>query len=237
MEKQYKVLMLCFPASGHFNPFVCYGAELAKNKNVKVIMYSHQKNRQVIEAGNIEFREANFDLPMNQISVNEARNHLPIHKILGLFIEATDELLPELVRCVHEEEIDLIVYDFMTVYAKWLLKYLKARYEKGELKRPPPKALMFGPSLLHQKGVYPNSFEEKFLPKPKLTLGFILKMIVFFFKYAFFCYKYGLPIENPATLIFYSKETLNICCVIPEFQPRSHLFPQNIKFVGNCACK
>ena len=227
--------MLCFPASGHINPFVCYGSELAKNKNIKLIMYCNKQFQNMIEAANIEFRNIDVEYPSDKISVSELRNQMPIHKVLGAFMETIDLMLPEFIRCIEEENIDLIIYDFMSVHAKWLLKYLRIQYEKGKLKRPPPKALMFGPSLLHQKGIYPNSYEQRFLPNPKISLGFLYNMIVFFIKYSLFCFKYHLPIENPINLLFYTKEELNIVCIVPEFQPRAHLYPKNVKFVGNCA--
>ena len=237
MEKQYKVLMLCFPASGHFNPFICYGAELAKNQNVKVIMYNNKQNQKLIESANIEFREADVDLPTNMVSVKELRKDLPIHKLLGFFIDATEKLLPELIRCVQEEGIDLIVYDFMTVYAKWLMKRLRIMQKKGELKKPLPKALTFLPSLAQEKGIYPNSFEEHLIPKPRFSLKLAFNLFLFFIKYISFCFRQGLKVENPFELIFEQREPLTICCVAPEFQPRSHLFPKGTKFVGNCAGK
>ena len=237
MEKEIKVLMICFPAVGHLTPLVCYGAELAKNKNVKVIMHNSKLHKKLIESANIEFREVDIYDAINDFTIHELRVEMPIYKILGFYMEACEKIMPELIRCVQEEDIDLIVYDFMTVYAKWFMKRLRAMHQKGELKKPVPKALTFMPSLVHEKGIYPNSFEEKFMIKPQVTLKFAFNMFIFFFKYMWFCRRNQLPVENILDLIFNQKEPLTICCVVPEFQPRSHMFSSGIKFVGNCAGK
>ena len=165
------------------------------------------------------------------------RKSLPIHKMLYSFMESTEKALPELVRCVREDNIDLIIYDSMTVHAKWLMRHLESKYQRGELKKPPPKAMTFVPTLLHEKGVYPNSFEEQLLPKPTFSFKLMFNMLIFFVRYIFFCRRISVPVLNPFHLVFYAKEPFIICCVVPELQPRYQLFPKSIKFVGNCACK
>ena len=237
MEKQYKVLMLCFPASGHLNPFLCYGSELLKNKNVKAIMYGNKEHQKMIEGAGIEFREADIDIPSSLFSIKELRKEFPLHKMLNFFMDSADKLIGELVRCVKEEEIDLVVYDQMTIYAKWLLKHLQVKYEKGELNRPLPKAITFMPSMVQEKNVYPNSFEKQLYPKPIFTLKIAFNILIFMVRYIAFCFRYSLKVENPFELIFMQKAPLTICCVAPEFQPRSHTFPSSVKFVGQCAGK
>ena len=139
---------------------------------------------------------------------------------------------------VQEEEIDLIIYDFLTVYAKWLVRYLDIQHEKGRLSRSPPKRIMCSPSFMQEKDVFPNEHEKKFQIMPKLSLRLLLGLLLFYIRYFFFCRKYELNFwENLFNLAFHSKEEFNLCFVVPELHPRAHLFPKNVKFIGSCAGK
>ena len=136
--KEHKVLMLCIPLAGHFYPFACFAGELAKRKNLKIIMYGNKEFQPMVERTNVEFRNVDVDNWSENIDALEFRNNFPIHKLLYSYMRAAEKIMPELIRCVQEDEIDLIIYDFMTVYAKWFLKFLRTQHDRGELKRPLP---------------------------------------------------------------------------------------------------
>ena len=122
-SREYKVLMLCIPAVGHLNPFVSLANGLAKHKNLKIIMYGNREHQELIESANVEFRNLELKFQNDPKVVREMRTSFPIDKLMNFFLSSAESALPELIRCVQEEEIDLIVYDFMTVYAKWLVRY------------------------------------------------------------------------------------------------------------------
>lgn len=228
--------MLCIPAMGHLNPFVSLASGLAKHKNLKIIMYGNMEHKELIESANVEFRNLEIKTENDPKVVREWRKSFPIDKLMSYFLDSAENVLPELIRCVQEEEIDLIIYDFVTVYAKWLVRYLDIQHEKGRLSRPPPKRIMCSASFMQEQGVYPNQHEMRYQIMPKFSVSLLIGLLIFYIRYFFFCRKYEIKFsENLFNLAFLGKERLNLCYVVPELQPRAHLFPKNVKFIGSCA--
>jgi hypothetical protein len=60
-------------------------------------------------------------------------------------------------------------------------------------------------------------------------------MPAFSLRYISFCNRLGIEVVNPIKFAYETSEELNICSLIPELQPRSHLFPsKSFKFIGSC---
>lgn len=237
MEKQTKVLVLVIPAYGHFYPMISFINELTKAKNLKIIFTGNECDRNMIERSKAEYRNLECDVIDKNENTTEMKDGFPLDKLVAKGMEIFDMYYLTLLKIVEEEEIDLIIYDIATFHAKWFVRYLDLLYKKKKLKRKPPKAIMFCPSFQCIENLYPNKEEMKFFRLPKITLSFIIRMILFYLKYVFFHFKYDFKLESIIQYLFGLREDLNLCCVFPELQPRSHLFPKSVKFIGNCVCK
>lgn len=233
----YKILVLALPAYGHLLPLTSFINELAKEKDVKIIFYGNEEFRQLIEKTGAEYRNLEFELFNPKQNMNELRHDFPLDQMMTRYMRLADKMMPNMLKVIENEEIDLIIYDFATVYAKWFVQYLEKKYETKEMKRKPPPSVMFSPSFLMTDGVYPSQVEKDLIPKPKLTFSLIFRLIKFAFRFIYFYYKYGFKLENPIFLTIYKQAKLNLCCIMPEFHPKSHLFDKNCFFIGHCACK
>ena len=239
-EKEFKILALCIPAMGHLYPMTSLVSAVAKQKNVKVIMYGNIEHKELIESTKAEFRHFQAPGELDDVMLENIKKHrFPLDRVLNEFIDVAEAFLPELLRCVEEDEIDLILFDFFSVYAKWLMKYLRNQHKKGKLSRPPPKAVMSSASFIVEKGIYPNSYEMQHRPSmsSSLSIKMVFNLILVMIKYVIFCFKYGLEIESLTKTALEHREEINLCTIVPEIQPRAHLLPKSIKFIGSCACK
>ena len=236
-QKRYTILVLCPPAYGHLNPMASLVNEITKNTSVKVIFFGNAEHRELIEKTKAEFRLCKIDFFDPNKSVNEMRHSFSFSEIMGKYMRIADEMFPIYLRVIEQENIDLIIHDFGAIWARWFLAHIDVLFAKKQMKKKPPKSVMISPSFLFEKDLYPGETEAKFLPKPKLSPGFIFDSMFFMPKYWYFYYKYGIEYVGPMDIIVFSKDKLNLCCVMPEFHPRSHLFSKSTHFVGNYACK
>ena len=239
-DKEYKILALCIPAMGHLYPMTSLVSALAKQNNVKVIMYGNLEHKELIESTKAEFRHFQMPAELDEVMLENIKNHkLPIDREFNDALNIAEAIIPELVRCVEQDSIDLVLLDFFSIYAKWLMKYLRAQHKKGKLSRPPPKAVMTSAAFVMEKGIYPNSYEMQFMPDflGSLSIRTVFNLIIVMIKYLMFCFKYGLKVESMVSTISDHREEINLCTIVPEIHPRAHLFPKSIKFIGSCACK
>lgn len=235
-EEQYKVLVLVIPAYGHLNPMTSFINELAKNKNLKIFFPGNEVDRKLIESTKAQFVPMHVELFQNTVNMNELRNSVPLDKMMNISINVGRNVLPKMAEFVQKEKIDLVIYDFATSHGKWLKQHLEYLQRSGKFSGNLPGFVMFSPSFMCSRNVYPNKAEPLFFPKPKFSLSIILKILVTMIRYLIFGFKFGLKRENPNNFLFH-REELNICCITPEVQPRSHMFEKSLVFVGSCACK
>ena len=237
-KKQYKILVLVMSAYGHLNPIASFVSELAKNKNLKIIFYGNQECQKIIENTKAEFRSYNHSVGMLDLTPDYSRFPLkfPMDKFMDHLLTVADIMLEELVRTVEEEEIDLIINDFATMYATWLKEIVNKRYEAKLLKRPCPPTISFWSVFVFKKNVFPNLEEKKYFDQQSLTVDFIWTILVILYKYVRFCYKWGLSLTSLEDLLMYKEGERAICCIAPEIHPRSYVYPKAISFVGICTC-
>ena len=236
-DEHYKVLVLVIPAYGHFYPMSSFVNELAKTKNLKVFFPGNEADRKMIESTRAQFVPMHVDIlqDMIKMNMNELRNNFPLDKMMNLSMNIGYDVVPKLADLVQKEQIDLVIFDFATAHGKWLKQHLEHLKKNGKYTGKLPGFAMFSPTFMCSRHIYPNKAEPQILPKPKLSLMVILKIIVAMIRYFIFSFRLGLKLENPNDFLFY-REELNICCITPEIQPRSHLFEKSLVFVGSCAC-
>lgn len=237
MDKQYKVLVLVIPRFGHIYPLGSVVNELTKNKNVQVFFTGNEADRALIESTKARFVPMHIDIQHDRnANMNELRHNFPMDKMFMKAMDIAEELMPKLVELVERERIDLVVYDFVTMHGRWLKDHLNSLQRSGKFTGKVPGFVMFSPSLMTAQGIYPNKAEPQFYPGAKLTFKLLISLVLLLIRYVVFCWKNGLKCENMNKFV-YHREELNLCCILPEFQPRSHLFEKSLAFVGVCACK
>ena len=229
MDRKYNILMLTISGSGHLNPMLSLAYDLNKHKNVRVIFYGNMEHKELIEKSNSEFRNLELVDIANVINPNAQRESFRLDLMLNHFMDLGDKAIPLLMQVIEKEKIDLIVYDYATFYAIWLIKKLRKMYAEKKLNKQPPLAVPFYPSFVTNDKILTD-----FKPKIKLTLLFVLRMILVVFRYFFFCWSHGLRVESLKHM-FNNREELSICCITPEFHPKSYMYSKSLKFVGSCA--
>lgn len=239
MGEQYKILVLVMSAYGHFNPIASFISELAKHKNLKIIFYGNKECQQTIENTKAEYRSYKKSVEMLDLTPDHSRLPLkfPMDKFVDHLLTVADDSLEEMIRTVEEEEIDLIIHDFATIYATWLKELVNKRYKAKLLKRPCPPTISFWSVFVFKKDIFPNLEEKKYFDQQSLSLDFIWTILVILFKYVRFCFKWGLRVTDISDLLYYKEGQRAICCIAPELHPRSFVYPKSISFVGPCTCK
>ena len=236
MDREFKILVLVIPAYGHLNPMTSFINELGKNRNLKIVFPGNEADRKLIESTGARFVSMPMTVFGDRMKMNEMRNNFQMDLMMEQYMKVGYDVVPQLTELVQREHFDLIIYDFATTGGRWIKSRMQSLQAAGQLKCKMPEFVMFSPSFMCAKDMYPNKSEPPMFPIPKLGLFMVLKLIVIFFRYVLFCWRFGLKLENPAVFV-YQREKLNICGIIPELQPRSHMFEKCLVFVGSCACK
>ena len=235
MERQYTIAIFCVAASGHLNPLVSLANEMNKYKNCRIIFYGNMQHKKLIESSKSEFRNLEVEDPAEKFNPNETRNELHIDAMMGFMMLSFVMCAPEVRRLFEKVPFFLVIFDYFTGYIRMAVEKLKRLEKEGKLKKRLPKFATFCPSFMMDEKIFPNEAEKFFVPKPKITLGFLVTLQIWMAKYLYFSWRHSLPLLNTKKMMFPEREALNLCCIIPEFQPRASLFPKSVKFIGSCA--
>jgi UDP:flavonoid glycosyltransferase YjiC (YdhE family) len=119
--KKRKIIIFCIPFSGHMNPLLAISNELANKRNNQVIFYSNLKFKQSILSTGAQFREYSY-FPMDKIE-NQPSDKFHSFELIKVLIKVTFYILPELIRVVDKEKPDIIVYDKVAAFVKYLNDY------------------------------------------------------------------------------------------------------------------
>jgi UDP:flavonoid glycosyltransferase YjiC (YdhE family) len=228
MEAKKKVLFLIPPTSGHINPLICIANELLK-RNLHVVFFGNEKHRVSIEKSGVEYRAySNFDMESMIIDSNDT----PLN-FFKLLLDTSSNLLPELIKFCEEEQPDMIIYDQVSLHARYLINYLEIQQSKNKLNFKMPKHIFIFASFATIGDLYPNKDELKIM-----IGGFSFKMIVDFIKLNIkqskLNRKHGINFPFDLPKITGPGSDINLCCVFHELQPRADNMIDQIKFVGCC---
>src|SRR5262249_4809276 len=136
--ERYKILILVLPSTGHLNPLTSVVYELATKRGAQVIFYSVSQYKDMIQLSGAEYREYNnvsrFEIAPS--ATGKDPNKLKVKgsalfDLLEFLMHVSSCIqIEDLIKVVDEEQPDLIIYDFLTIYAKHLKRFLRKRYEK-----------------------------------------------------------------------------------------------------------
>jgi UDP:flavonoid glycosyltransferase YjiC (YdhE family) len=236
VEKQKdikKVFILTIPFSGHVDPVIQIGKELTNERKVKTVIYSTENYKNKIEKSGAEFR--NYDGVIWQEMIFK----LPFNKRVSLtsqLIEKEQHIiennLKKLAIDIKNEKPNLILYEFQSIYAKYVVRFLNDNYYDSNSSMP--SILLFSTSFIFDKTFYPNEYENN---SGTMARQDVLKETKIRLKSYQMSKKLNISYKDPFKEIFEIDSRLeNIVFTFPELQPRSHLFNKNNKFVGSCIC-
>ncbi len=233
-NKELRILVLVYPAQGHLIPMRCLINELSKQPNVKIYFPSTVEQKKSIEAAikNVKFVDFQVDYLTESSSIQQ-----DLDQIVRAMMNVADQIIPKLIKFIDDEKIDLIVYDFLTLYAKWTLEILEKRHKNSPASvRAPPKAVQFSPTFGMYPDLYPNEFEMKLFPLPRFGLSLIGRLICYFVRAMIFCFKHGIKLRGPVGMV-QRYEDLNLVCIANELQPKAQMFPKSFHFIGDVICR
>ncbi|CAF1063120.1 unnamed protein product, partial [Brachionus calyciflorus] len=148
-----KVFVIPYPQHGHINPMLGMVHELVHDHNYQVIFYATEEFKDsVIKTGATYRPYKYFDLE------NLTKKTTPdLISILTTILSISHKELPLLLEDFEREKPDVIIYDFMCIAAKFLVKLIEKRYKSGESKTKIPLSTNFYCSFAIKKNVYPTN--------------------------------------------------------------------------------
>jgi MGT family glycosyltransferase len=251
MDKNYKILIFGLPATGHINPLFPILKELAKINQLKLIVYLTTDYKQQFDSinvlNNVELRHfKNFNYNEFQNKVNSSEKDNPAYS-MKFFLDIADANIEYLAKEISNENPNLIIYDIVSMYFKWLVSYYNKWYEiakkssisqKKNLKfapeHPLPPLIGFSPAFIFNADVFPNRFEQSMLVQFSFKLIWNLIKVVFY--QLKFCLKFGLKFTSLTEVVplkLDENHKFVFASLLSDLQPRAHLFDSiRYKFVG-----
>ena len=227
-----KIIAFTIAAIGHTNPMSCILHEIVQSKQARVICYGMEPIRTLIEKTGAEYREFKYSgmqKQMAKLKLRQLKNMDIFNRMLGI----VDENSVNMANMIEEEKPDLVFFDELAVYAKFAMMILRKRHGNDKHFKMPLAATL-KTELPKQEGVYPNKIESAFDSDELKTLRFKIDYMLVNARLSRMCIRHGFKALSLFKLAWYTDEDLNISPVIPELQPRSHLFDKTHKFVGIC---
>jgi UDP:flavonoid glycosyltransferase YjiC (YdhE family) len=229
VNKNYKVIFMPLPYSGHLNPLAGIAYDLASRKNVDVIFYSTEAFEKLIKKTGAEYRSYK--------SFKITKNTPEIIVLLNELLDTSESILMDLVDEIKKEKPDLIIYDFMALHTKFLLDYLNINHAKDPVNVPKaPPSISISLSFCMLKGIYPNKLEENNYLWAYNSIP-IIKFMLLVIKQIRISFKFGLKTILTVERVFRLDSDLKIVTILEDLQPRFSLFDDSYYFVGCCAPK
>jgi hypothetical protein len=232
-KAKYKIAVLLIPFWGHLNPVAGMVNELVNKYKANVIFYGNKENKTLIESIGASFRQYSYYPTAEYMAQLAKEKNDDIIETLDAiyFNNVTTRILPELVNMIETEKPDLIISEPFAVHVKYLSMYL----EKNSIKMPP--CINYFTTFPIIPNLYPNVVEEEIGYKQKFSIWRTLRIfyysIVAYVKQVFFCRRFGIKYTNPFLHLYSTwKADLNLVSIMPELQPRQHMFDKTFKFSG-----
>nr|QNH67988.1 UDP-glucuronosyltransferase-like protein 6 [Brachionus koreanus] len=225
MEKK-KILMLILPEIGHMNPMLCIARDLVDN-NYEVVFYGLSSQKELIEQSGAHFKQyvyENYSCRTNSLQKDPANNMLGI---LMSLIDLSYKEVPKLAQEIQNLQPDLIVFDNISVPAKYLIKYLEKNSTKA------PKYVQFFTLLPSIKNIYPSAELLKQICVVPSGFMFNIQRYWLNFKQRLITSYFGIEYSDPLELSTFPSD-LNIVTIMPGIHPFENSFNSSFRFVGCC---
>nr|QVK45638.1 UDP glucuronosyltransferase [Brachionus paranguensis] len=225
MDKK-KILMLILPEMGHINPMLGIARDLV-DSNYEVIFYGLSHHKELIEKSGAQFRQylyENYSCQTNSLQKD------PTNNVLGILMSLIDlsyKEVPQLAKEVFNLQPDLIIFDNVSLPAKYLIKYLQKTATKI------PKYIQFFTLFPSIKNVYPSP--ELLKQICLIPSGFVFNLQKHWlnFKQLLLTSYLGIEYSDPLDLSTFASD-LNIVTITPGLHPFESALDPSFKFVGCC---
>nr|QNH67995.1 UDP-glucuronosyltransferase-like protein 6 [Brachionus plicatilis] len=225
MDKK-KILMLILPEMGHINPMLGIARDLV-DSNYEVIFYGLSHHKELIEKSGAQFRHylyENYSCQTNSLQKD------PTNNVLGILMSLIDlsyKEVPHLAKEVLNLRPDLIIFDNVSLPAKYLIKYLQKTSTKI------PKYIQFFTLFPSIKNVYPSP--ELLKQICVIPSGFVFNLQKHWlnFKQVLLTSHLGIEYSDPLDLSTFASD-LNIVTISPGLHPFESALDPSFKFVGCC---
>lgn len=225
MDKK-KILMLILPEIGHMNPMLCIARDLV-DSNYEVIFYGLSNHKELIEKSGAQFKQylyESYSCRTNSLQKDPSNNMLGI---LMSLIDVSYKEVPILAKEVKNLQPDLIVFDNISLPAKYLISYLQKNSKKKT------KYVQFFTLLPSIKNIYPSA--ELLKKICVLPSGFMFNVQKHWlnFKQKLITSHLGIEYSDPLDLSTFPSD-LNIVTILPGIHPFEYALDSSFKFVGCC---
>lgn len=208
------VFFLSLPSHGHINPTLPVVAELVR-QGEQMVYYATEAFRAKIEATGATFRPygwgSNFD-PSSDVGGPFG--------LMARSIEATEQLLPDLVHAIAVEQPDYLLIDSLGVWGTLVAQKLKL-----------PTVALYSTFALNSSVM--GALQRSKAPKP--SPRDIVKGLPLLLRYLNTGWRinrqYGVRTPGPIKF-FVNQQALNIVFTSREFQPAAQTFDARFAFVG-----
>lgn len=229
-----KIFVFILPEIGHINPVNGIVRELVQNRKCEVVFYGRQNQKELIESTGAKFRQYKFyqdgDAALKPLKEDPFTNDIPLFTNL---INLSYKEIPCLIQDIEADKPDLIIFDQLSMPAKYLLKVMEKKFKEKKDTRQVPAVQIFTsfPSfrIFSDKQDY-----KKFMIQPTGVYNNFRKYLLILKQKKFSNY-FGIDCFDPYELCENFHSELNIVTFMSEIQPFKESLDPKFKFVGNCA--
>nr|QNH67989.1 UDP-glucuronosyltransferase-like protein 7 [Brachionus koreanus] len=230
-----KIFVLVLPEIGHINPVNGIVKELVHKKNCDVIFYGRHDQRELIESTGAKFREYKFyedgNTALKPLKEDPFTNDIPL--FINLINLSYNEI-PCLIKDIEIDRPDLIIFDQLSMPAKYLLKVMEQNFREKKTSLPAPASVQIFTTFPSFEIFADKQEYKKYMLQPT-GIFFRFNKYLLTLKQKKFCNHFGIDCLDPYELCENFQSKLNIVTFIPEIQPFKEFLSPTFKFVGICA--
>nr|QNH68003.1 UDP-glucuronosyltransferase-like protein 7 [Brachionus rotundiformis] len=231
-----KIFVLILAEIGHINPVAGIVKELIRNENCQVVFYGRNKHRDMIELTGAKFRAYKHyqdgDACLKHLKEDPYTNDIPLFTNL---INLSYNEIPELIKDIETDQPELIIFDQLSMPAKYLLKVMKNNFLNKKSSFPAPASVQIFTTFPDMYQIFPEKSDYKNLLIEPKGLYYNFQKIILKIKQRIFSYHFSIDCSNPYELCENFDSKLNIVTFISEIQPYRELLDSSFEFVGTCA--
>ena len=241
-----KVFLITFPLLSHLNGILNIIYELVNTHHLRVVTYALGKFEGLVSKTGSEFRAyENFDdLDIREINAKKTGIEV-LAPLMQNLLTLTNMNLLRIACEIDREKPDLILFDIMSLHAKWIIRYLEKNnktYRKNSracllTTSPPPEIIIYSTGFANQRNIFPDKSDTKMLYSASWKAKYFsfFKIIKVLIRAKMLSNKFGIDFIIPIDEMFVNNQNYkHIVFTIPEIQPKSSLMHKNIKYVGPC---
>ncbi|MCX7997019.1 MAG: hypothetical protein N2691_04710 [Patescibacteria group bacterium] len=212
MERKPTIFVFAMPFYGHVNPVLTLLQALV-NDGFRVVVFDTDEFAEMLTATGAEFRSTS---PFYREFTPEMGHNL--YQLAELVLDITEDVMPELIRILTEEQPNLILHDSYCLWAKLAAAHVRI------------PAASYVTTLAFDYYVF-MSYPKVAAPQMAKLLLNPEKLARVILRHRSMVAKYGASYIEPADL-FYNREQLNIVFTSRYFQPWDDRFGDDFAFIG-----